>query len=150
MVFYAKKQRKAGIPWLITVHYGKPWNNATFPNMPWLTKELTSTLSISSGKIRTSQSLPLKNCAISLLGTMWTSSLFPPKSRVPISVLQNNSIFPSFLHLILHLKSSWSPHMTAHFLQLLTGSLLFLRYFMGSDPERLFSISFTRTISQKS
>ena len=61
---------------------------------------------------------------------MWTSSLFPPKSRVPISVLQNNSIFPSFLHLILHSKSSWSPHMTAHFLQPLTGSLLFLCCFL--------------------
>ena len=58
--------------------------------------------------------------------TLWTSSFFPPKSSVAISVTQNNSIFPSFLHLILHSKSSWSPHMTAHFLQPLTGSLLFL------------------------
>ena len=57
---------------------------------------------------------------------MWTSSFFPPKSSVAISATQNNSIFPSFLHLILHSKSSWSPHMTAHFLQPLTGSLLFL------------------------
>ena len=31
---------------------------------------------------------------------------FPPKSSVAISATQNNSIFPSFLHLILHLKSS--------------------------------------------
>ena len=31
---------------------------------------------------------------------------FPPKSSVAISVTQNNSIFPSFLHLILHSKSS--------------------------------------------
>lgn len=34
--------------------------------MPWSTKELTSTPSINSGKIRTSQSLLLKNCAIFL------------------------------------------------------------------------------------
>ena len=36
------------------VHYGNPWKNATFSNMPWLTKTSTSTLSISFGKIRTS------------------------------------------------------------------------------------------------
>ena len=55
----------------------------------------------------------------------WTHGLTPMWS-IAISAAQNNSIFPSFLHLILHSKSSCSPHMTAHFLQPLTGSLLFL------------------------